>query len=122
MIKVTVIDDKITKKFDDFAENGRILLFEAPCGFGKTTLAKALLKRVRARVREVQANEADFIGMAAEKSNWDILLVENLHTLTETEEYQNLCSLIKSNPKKRFVFTSRGSISGELIPFRRGFF
>ncbi len=118
MNKVTVIDAKITEKFDDFAENGRILLFEAPCGFGKTTLAKALLKRVHARVREVQANEADFIGMAAEKSNWDILLVENLQTLTELEEYQNLCSLIKSNPKKRFVFTSRGSISGELIPFR----
>ena len=115
--KTTVIHTDISEKFRIFTESGRILLFEAPCGFGKTTVAKKLIGSVSARVLEVRADETDFEKLQSD-NGWDILLAEDLHTLQSEEDYQKLCALIRSNPQKRFVFTSRGAISGELIPFK----
>ena len=115
--KITMVSADIAEKFRLFMEKGRIMLFEAPCGFGKTTLAKELLKNETAKILEVRADEADF-GQLSENDDWDILLLEDLHLLQNMEEHQSLCILIRNNPQKRFVITSRGAISGELIPFR----
>ena len=117
MSGVTVINSSIEKKFRSFVKNGRILLFAAPCGFGKTTLAASLLKQMHARVLEVRADEADFSALDSKK-DWDVLYIEELHLLRSGEDYQNLCALIRNNPKKRFIFTSRGAVSGDLISFR----
>ncbi len=38
--QAVVIKEKIRKKFQEFMENGRIMVFSAPCGFGKTTVAR----------------------------------------------------------------------------------
>ena len=114
---VTVVNTNIAEKFRDFMENGRIIMFEAPCGFGKTTLAKRLLRDYNVRVCELRADEADFDALP-EQSGWDVMLLEDLQFIQSSEEYQSLCAFIRANPKKRFVFTSRGVISGELIPFR----
>ena len=91
-------------------------MFEAPCGFGKTTVVNELLRGSSAMVKSVSAGETDF-GKLAEDSEWDILLAEDLHMLQDAEDYKGLCALMR-NPQKRFVLTSRGTISGELIPFR----
>ncbi len=118
LLKKTVItDNSIAEKFSDFMENGRIILFEAPCGFGKTTVAKELIKKTGGRVFEMHAETADFDKLESRRE-WDILFLEDLHLLRGAEESQRLCAVIRENPKKRFVFTSRGAISGELIPFK----
>ena len=38
-----LIRPSVQKRFDSFMEHGRVLFFSAPCGFGKTSLADALL-------------------------------------------------------------------------------
>lgn len=58
--KTIVINCKITEKFNDFIENGRILLFEALCGFEKTTAARSLLGGCGAKKPEYTADEIDF--------------------------------------------------------------
>lgn len=117
MNDIIMISKNIEKKFNDFMSGGRILLFEAPCGFGKTTLARALIKNFGAKAFEIYANETDF-NIDFEKDSFDVLMVEDIHNIRGTAEYQNLCSLVRNYPDKRFVFTTRGAISGELIPFR----
>lgn len=78
---------------------------------------KKLLEKTFVKVAELRADEANF-SLLADDDSWDILFLEDLHLLQSNEEYQNLCTIIRSNPTKRFVYTSRGAISGELIPFR----
>lgn len=52
------IKPEIREKFKYFTEDGRILLFSAPCGFGKTTSARQLLKDIS--YSEIFADTADF--------------------------------------------------------------
>ena len=39
-----IIKSVVQKQFDSFLTHGRVLFFSAPCGFGKTVLAEALLR------------------------------------------------------------------------------
>ena len=39
----TIIRPAIQAQFDRFVQNGRVFFISAPCGFGKTVLAEALL-------------------------------------------------------------------------------
>ena len=39
-----LIKPSVQQKFDSVMQSGRILFFSAPCGFGKTALANALLR------------------------------------------------------------------------------
>lgn len=43
MTGTILIRPSVQKRFDSFMEHGRVLFFSAPCGFGKTSLADALL-------------------------------------------------------------------------------
>lgn len=43
MTKNIIIKTSVQKRFDSFMVHGRVLFFSAPCGFGKTVLADALL-------------------------------------------------------------------------------
>lgn len=117
MENVVAVNPEFLTTFRVFLESGRVLLLEAPCGFGKTTLAQKMLQGVRLRVLQSQAKELDFEKL--EKTDqWDILFLEDLQQLTSEEESQKLCLLIRNHPDKRFVLTSRGEIPGYLIPFR----
>ena len=44
MTKNIIIKTSVQKRFDSFMAHGRVLFFSAPCGFGKTVLADALLR------------------------------------------------------------------------------
>ena len=44
MTKNIIIKTSVQKRFDSFMVHGRVLFFSAPCGFGKTVLADALLR------------------------------------------------------------------------------
>ena len=39
-----IIKPAIRKQFEEIMRQGRVLFFSAPCGFGKTTVAEALLE------------------------------------------------------------------------------
>lgn len=118
MLKKTVmIKQDIAEKFDLFMKNGRVLLIAAPCGFGKTTVVKELLRNCRERVREINADGADFSKLEDDNS-YDVLVIDDLQTVQSAEDYQILCNLIRNFPQKRFVLMTRGMIPGALIPFR----
>ena len=118
MLKKTVmIKQDIAEKFDLFMKNGRVLLIAAPCGFGKTTVVKELLKNCRERVREMNADGEDFSKLEDDDS-YDVLVIDDLQTVQSAEDYQILCNLIRNFPQKRFVLMTRGMIPGALIPFR----
>ena len=82
-------------------QSGRILFFSAPCGFGKTVVANALLRKWRTLC--LRADAPDF-SLQALPDEWDILLIDEFQLLQEQETSQILCELIRANPTRRFVF------------------
>ena len=79
-----MVSDRISERFQRFLKSGRVLLFEAPCGFGKTTLSKELIGRTRMRLLEVRADEADFSGIA-KNQKWEILSLRPLGNMADFE-------------------------------------
>ena len=115
MTQEAVIKPAIYKKFQEFLANQRVFFFSAPCGFGKTTAARALLNgRTLLELDGESARGADL----ATKKNWDILLMDNFQFFQEEEDQQALCALIRKSPDKRFVLLSRGSPPGCLMAFQ----
>lgn len=109
-----VIRSALAQRFAAAMEQGRIVFFSAPCGFGKTTTAHALL-----RGRRVCRGETGKIGLSVFKGPeaWEVLLVDDFQQLRE-DEAQVLCDLIRTHPDRRFVLLSRGVVPGWLEPFR----
>lgn len=109
-----ILKPSITKKFDQFMTQGRILFFSAPCGFGKTAVARELLKgkNVFRALPEGESLRRDDSG------TWDVMLADHLQMLKDPQDRQYLLTLIRENPEKRFVFLSRGAVPGWLLPFQ----
>lgn len=93
----------------------RIILFSAPCGCGKTTSAKKLLERFLVCERSAAAH--DFLAEPIPE-NCEVLLVDELHCLKDSEQQQAFCELIRSSQSRRFVLLSRGKTPGWLMPFQ----
>ena len=58
-----IIKPSVQKRFDSFIRHGRVLFFSAPCGFGKTVLADALL--IGRNVLRMSAGQPDFFSFRA---------------------------------------------------------
>ena len=110
-----LIKPSVQQKFDSVMQSGRILFFSAPCGFGKTALANALLRGHR--TLRLCADAPDFTLRTLPK-NWDVLLIDDFQLLQEQETSQTLCELIRANPARRFVFLSRGVPPSYLTAFQ----
>ena len=115
MTKNIIIKTSVQKRFDSFMMHGRVLFFSAPCGFGKTVLADALL-RGRNVLRQSAADPDCAIPPSAQ--DWDILLIDDLQLMQEEAGQQALCELIRSSPERRFVLLSRGVPPGCLTAFQ----
>ena len=110
-----LIKPSVQQKFDSVMQSGRILFFSAPCGFGKTALANALLRGHR--TLRLCADAPDFT-LRTLPENWDVLLIDDFQLLQEQETAQTLCELIRANPARRFVFLSRGVPPSYLTAFQ----
>ena len=110
-----LIKPSVQQKFDRVMQSGRILFFSAPCGFGKTVVANALLRKWRTLC--LRADAPDF-SLQALPDEWDILLIDEFQLLQEQETSQTLCELIRANPARRFVFLSRGVPPAYLTAFQ----
>ena len=110
-----IVKPSVEKQFDRFLRQGRVLFFSAPCGFGKTVLADALL-RGRNVLRQSAADPDCAIPPSAQ--DWDILLIDDLQLMQEEVGQQALCELIRSSPERHFVLLSRGVPPGCLTAFQ----
>ena len=110
-----IVKPSVQQRFDGFMERGRVLFFSAPCGFGKTALADALLSG--RDVLRLNAGAADF-ALPAPSDGWDILLIDDFQMLSPESDGQALCELIRSDPAKRFLLLSRGAPPGYLTAFQ----
>ena len=110
-----IIKPSVEKQFEHFMRQGRVLFFSAPCGFGKTVLADALL-RGRNVLRQSAADPDCAIPPSAQ--DWDILLIDDLQLMQEEVGQQALCELIRSSPERHFVLLSRGVPPGCLTAFQ----
>ena len=78
MANRTVVEPWLAEMFRSAMERGRIVLFSAPCGFGKSAVSHALLRGCR--VWELSADAADF-ALPADEGTGDGLLVDQLQNL-----------------------------------------
>ena len=115
MTKNIIIKTSVQKRFDSFMMHGRVLFFSAPCGFGKTVLADALLHGQNV-LRQSAADPG--CAIPPSEQDWDILLIDDLQLMQEEAGQQALCELICSSPECRFVLLSRGVPPGCLTAFQ----
>ncbi len=109
-----IIRPAIAKVFEKFIKSGRVLFISAPCGFGKTVLADALLRRMQ--VCRLEAGAADF-ALPSPSDGWDVLLIDDFQNMQD-DDLPPLCELIRSQQRRRFVFLSRGLPPGCLMAFQ----
>lgn len=110
-----IIKPEIAATFKAVMEHGRILMFSAPCGFGKTAVAEALVAGRRVCRRDAGAPG---FSLPSAGDDWDILLLDELQQLQDETEQQALCALIRDCPEQRFVLLSRGVPPGWLMAFQ----
>ena len=112
---VIIVKLSTTQAFETLWKRGRVLFFSAPCGFGKTAVAEALLSG--REVLRLSADSADFSLPSAE-ADWQILLLDDLQDMQEEQDWNALCELIRACPERRFVLLSRGTPPGSLMAFQ----
>lgn len=109
-----IISPQLKKAFSRGWADHQVFFFSAPCGYGKTTTAKALLapyKVCQLDPLEID-NPQDKIGDTV-----SVVLVDDIHTIKKTEAQKQLAELISERADLHFVFLGRGSLPGWLMPF-----
>lgn len=110
-----VIKPEIAKQFKNAMDSGQVVLLSAPCGMGKTTVARALL--AGRRVLEISAGSPDF-EIPEPDGSWEVLLIDNLQKIDDPAVQHALCGLIKEHNALRFVLLSRGAAPGWIVHFQ----
>ena len=97
---------------------GRVLFFSAPCGFGKTALAEALLRGQD--VLRLSAGDEGF-ALPPVDGRWRVLLLDDLQNMQDENDWNALCELIRSGADRRFVLLSPWRAAGlsDRLPVQR---
>ena len=111
-----IINHELEEKFKQAIDNGRIVMFSAPCGFGKSTTAKTLLEGYKTKT--LYADDENFEVPIADDENWDVLIIERFQFLQDLKQQQDLCELMRKSNNKKFIILSRGVVPGWLAPFQ----
>lgn len=110
-----IIKPLLEKLFWNGWKQHQIIMFTAPCGFGKTTVAKALLSKEK--VCEISVLDSEFLPEdILHKST--VVLIDDLQYLLDRKKQRRLCDLILARADLHFVFLSRGHLPGWLMPFQ----
>ena len=112
---VIIVKLSTTQAFETLGKRGRVLFFSAPCGFGKTAVAEALLDG--RPVLRLNAADTGF-ALPSPEDAWDILLIDNIQDMQEERDWQALCALIRESTDRRFVLLSRGIPPACLMAFQ----
>lgn len=110
-----IINPKLGDFFWTSWKKYQIIMFSAPCGFGKTTLAKGLLSK--RKVFELNPLNLP-ISTTDIPIDCNVVLVDDLQYLIEVDKQKELCNLIRSRIDLHFVLLSRGNVPGWLMPFQ----
>ncbi len=110
-----IVKPSVAQQFESFEARGRVLFFSAPCGFGKTALADALLDG--RPVLRLNAG-SDGFALPSVEGTWDTLLIDDLQRMQEEQDWQALCALIRESTGRRFVLLSRGIPPACLMAFQ----
>ena len=100
-----VIKPSLREQFLQGWAQCRVIFFSAPCGFGKSTAATALLSNHKTCV--FSAEDPEFLREPVPK-NVDAIVIDSLPALKDPEDQQTLCAWIRENPELHFVILSRG--------------
>ena len=105
MNKNIVVTSALQEKFKAAWAQRQIILFSAPCGFGKSAAASALLKGKTvcywdAMEGSLPLETADF--------SCNAVLLDNLQMLKSPAAQQALCAAIREHPEVHFILLSRG--------------
>lgn len=114
-IASVIVKPSLEESFLEGWKRNRIIFFSAPCGFGKTTMAKTLLSKHS--VFEINARDKDFL-MEKIPSDCDVVLIDDLQYMLDYEIQKELCDFMISHVDLHFVLLSRGNIPGWLMPFQ----
>lgn len=104
-----VISPALRRRFEEAWKACQVILFSAPCGFGKTTSALALLEG-RSFLRWDALEQA----LPPERFDCETALLDNIQLVRDPELQQNLAASIRDLPGTRFVLLSRGPAPGWL--------
>lgn len=115
MARNIVLKKAFQQQMDTALAQGRAVFLFAPCGFGKTSTVQAYLENYRSLY--CSADSPNFVIPKADR-NWDILVIDDLQQLQQPEQQQQLCTLIRATPHRRFILLSRGNIPSWLSPFQ----
>ena len=109
------IKPALAEKFKTAMQQSRVIFLSAPCGFGKTTTAEAMLSG--RRIARVDAEQQP-LALPDPGDRWEVLLLEHFQQLQDEADQQALCELIRNHSDRRFVLLSRGVAPGWLLPFQ----
>ena len=115
MAERMVVKEDLARRFADVLENGRVLFISAPCGFGKTVLARALTSGKRALF--LSAADSDF-SLPASCGEWDILVIDDMQYIQTEQQLTALYGLIRGGTGRHFLLLSRGEVPPELMAFQ----
>ena len=91
-----VIKPSLREQFLQGWAQCRVIFFSAPCGFGKSTAATALLGNHKTCV--FSAEDPEFLREPVPK-NVDAIVIDSLPALKDPEDQQTLCAWIRENPE-----------------------
>jgi LuxR family maltose regulon positive regulatory protein len=113
MIPTVTLTPKLKASFQAAYSKYQILLFSAPCGFGKTVLVHALLPE--SQTAFFNAAEMPFAPVIGKKIK--NVVIDDLQNLKAPDGADSVCRMIRENPAKKFLLLSRGTEPGWLMPF-----
>ena len=107
-----VLPQRLNECFELAFKYKKVILFRAPCGYGKTTAVHQLLKD-----KKYVYLDADMLQSLPTIRENETIVVDNLQTLNNSTLCKELQEQIQTVSGSRFVLLTRGQVPGWLMPF-----